>query len=142
MGKNNVYGRSVGRVKKVRDPHPIWRALGCLTGALILIISSALAIATVNYVTSARWLLPAGLFGTPRFPDFVWKVAVLTSIARPLTEVANLYAIIALTALYMLILAGISSLAYAIAYRYMGPPTYGPMDVPPLKGVKPKPFKR
>ena len=142
MGKNEMYNRGPARGKKNAEPHPIWRALGCLTSVIILVISIALSMATVNYVTSARWFLPAGLFGTPQFPDLVWKVPQFAAIARPLADVDNLYALILISALYALILAGISSMLYAFAYRVMGPPRYGPNDVPPPKGVKVKPYKR
>jgi hypothetical protein len=34
------------------------------------------------------------------------------------------------------------SFVYALVYRFVGPPAYGPMDAPPPRGVRLKRYKR
>ena len=130
------------RVVKKTGPHPLWQGIGCLIIIILPIISYALADVTIQAGINARWsLLPYGLLGAPRFPDFVWKFWQLAAIAGPLTRIHNLYANLVLTGIYVIVLGGVSSLGYAIIYRFIGPPRYGPQDVPPPR-IKTKPYKR
>jgi hypothetical protein len=141
MGRYDKY-ENRKRVAKKTGPHPVWQGIGCLIIIILPVISYALADATIQAGVKARWFfLPHELLGAPRFPDFVWKYWQLAALAGPLTKINNLYANLVLTGIYAIILGGLASLGYAIVYRYIGPPRYGPQDVPPPK-IKTKPYKR
>jgi hypothetical protein len=141
MGRYEKY-ENRKRVVKKTGPHPIWQGIGCLIIIILPVISYALADLTVQAVVNARWsFLPYELLGTPRFPDFVWKFWQLAALATPLTRINNLYANLVLTFIYVIVLSGLASLGYAIVYRFIGPPRYGPQDVP-LPRIKTKPYKR
>jgi hypothetical protein len=142
MGRYEKYEKRKFVANKTNAPHPIWQGIGCLIIVILPVISYALADVTVQAGIKAHWsLLPYQLIGTPRFPDFVWKFWQLTAIAGPLTRINNLYANLVLTGIYIIVLGGLSSLGYAIIYRFLGPPRYGPLDIPPPK-IKTKPYKR
>ena len=142
MGRYEKYEIRKRVVRKNNAPHPVWQGIGCLIIILLPIMSYALADATIQAGIKARWsFLPYELLGAPRFPDFVWKYWQLARLAHPITLIDNLYANLVLTGIYAIILGGLASLGYAIAYRYIGPPRYGPQDIPPPK-IKTKPYKR
>jgi hypothetical protein len=142
MGRYEKYEIRKRVVKKASEPHPVWRGIGCLIIILLPIISYALADATIQIGINAHWsFLPYELIGAPRFPDFVWKYWQLAALAGPITKIDNLYANLMLTGIYAIVLGGLTSLGYSIVYRYIGPPRYGPQDVPPPK-IKTKPYKR
>ena len=141
MGRYDYSERRKIAAKK-RGPHPIWQGIGCLIIILLPIISYALADATIQAGVKAGWnFLPYELLGAPQFPDFVWKVWQLARLARPIAQIDNLYANLVLTGVYAISFGGLASLGYSIVYRSIGPPRYGPQDVPPPK-IKTKPYKR
>jgi hypothetical protein len=141
MGRYDYSERRRIAAKK-RGPHPIWQGIGCLIIIILPIISYALADATIQAGVNARWtFLPYELLGAPRFPDFVWKYWQLAALAGPISKINNLYANLVLTGIYAIIFGGLASLGYSIVYRYIGPPRYGPQDVPPPK-IRTKPYKR
>jgi len=141
MGRYDYSERRRAAAKK-RGPHPIWQGIGCLIIIILPIMSYALADATIQAGIKARWtFLPYELLGAPQFPDFVWKYWQLARLARPIAQIDNLYANLVLTGIYAIIFGGLASLGYAIVYRQIGPPRYGPQDIPPPK-IKTKPYKR
>ena len=142
MGKYEFNDRRGIVSKNIKEPHPIWRGIGCLTAVLVPVISYALADATIKIGVSQNWsFLPYTLIGPPRFPDIVWNYPKLAAIAQPITTIDNLYANIFLTAIFIILFSGIGSLVYAIVYRFIGPPRYGPQDIPP-PNIKTKKYKR
>jgi hypothetical protein len=142
MGRYEKYEKRKFVANKTKAPHPIWQGIGCLMFIIVPIISYALADVTIQAGVKAHWsLLPYQLVGTPLFPDFVWKFWQLAALASPLTKINNLYANLLLTFIYIIILSGLGSLGYAIIYRFIGPPRYGPQDIPQPK-IKTKPYKR
>jgi len=140
MGK---YTSSVIKHKpqKTKAPHFIWNGLGCMMIVIIPIISIAAGIQTVDYALQHGWILPAGLLGRPTLPDFFYKSSGLISIFGPITSINNLYAYAVASIVYVLAIGGVSSMAYAFAYRFVGPPRYGPQDIPP-PNFKVKKYKR
>lgn len=141
MGRYEKYNKREGP-KKPSEPHPIWQGIGCLIAIILPVISYALADVTIKAGIKARWwFLPYELLGAPRFPDFVWKYWQIARLFSPFTHINNLYANLVLTGVYIIVLGGLASLVYAITYRFIGPPRYGPQDVP-LPKIKTKPYKR
>jgi hypothetical protein len=133
MGKySNTYTQRESSVKKPRQPHEIWRGLGCLLMIIIPAISIAASSLTVDYLSSPGFrLIPRQLLGKPRLPDFVYRSDGLTTILKPLTGIEDLYAILAVGILYMILLSGVISVIYAAVYSAVGPSRYGPTDAPP-----------
>jgi hypothetical protein len=141
MGRYDYSERKRAAAKKT-GPHPIWHGIGCLIIIILPVISYALADATIQAGIKARWtFLPHELLGRPQFPDIVWKYWQIARLVRPITQIDNLYANLVFAFVYLIILSGVASLGYAIVYRFIGPPRYGPQDIPQPK-IKTKPYKR
>ncbi len=130
MGK---YSRSVQHkpVEKDQTKSLAWRGVGCLLMILVPALSIAAAVATVN--SSAVAYIPYEMLGYPVLPDWMFATDGLAFIFTPIANTQDLYAIIVLSAVYMIVFGGGISLLYAIVYRILNPNLYGPMDVPPPK---------
>lgn len=113
--------------------HAIWRGIGCVLVVIIPLMSWLLAALTVQAAVAGHWPMPYQLMGNPRMPDLLWKVPGLGSILAFLERQPNLFAIMAITVVYVVVAGAIMSVAYAILYRFVGPPRYGPLDAPPPK---------
>lgn len=140
MGKytSSIHKRST---PKQDGPHVAWRGIGCLTMMLIPIISIAAGYETINYGLENNWAIPFQLLGTPRFPDVVYYSSGLMAVLSPIAAITHFYAYAVASLIYIVLLGGISSFAYAFAYRFIGPSPYGPLDVP-RPNVKTKKYKR
>jgi hypothetical protein len=132
-------------VKKERPPsegpHVIWRGIGCLSILIIPAISIAAGIETVKYALANGWVVPYELLGYITLPEIFRRSTGLWAIFGPLTRINHLYAYIVASIIYMVAIGGVTSVIYAIAYRFIGPPRYGPLDIPPPK-VKTKKYTR
>ncbi len=133
MGKYSTFTHKETS-KKSREPHEIWRGLGCLMILIIPAISIAASSLTVNYLSSPGFrIIPRQLLGKPRLPDFVYKSDGLVTIFTPITTIEDFYAIAVVSFFYMLIIGGVISVIYAAVYSAVGPSRYGPTDAPPPK---------
>jgi hypothetical protein len=130
------------RIDKPERPHPIWRGIGCLIMVIVPLISFAAAMVTVNYGLHHGWPIPVQLLGNPQFPRSIYDISGLILILGPLTRWTNFYAYLAAAVLYTIFLGGLLSFGYALLYRFVGPSRWGPLDVPPPKRIRPKPYKR
>jgi len=96
--------------------HPIWRGIGCLLLILLPIIAFAGAKLLVQANRTRRWIqIPAELTGSFLIP-VVGRVY---------------YADLAVTVGLIIIGFGIITVVYAIVYKFLGIPRYGPLDSPP-----------
>src|SRR6266508_212827 len=129
------------RPRKPRETHPIWRGIGCLLIIIITLISISAAKITIDYGLKSGWTIPYQLLGNPRLPDYFYKAPALIAIFGPITRVTNFYAYLATTIIYLIVLGGLSSFGYAVAYNFIGPPRRGPLDVPP-PNIRTKRYKR
>jgi cation transporter-like permease len=133
MGKYSTYTHKETS-KKSREPHEIWRGLGCLLMLIIPVISIAASSLTVDYLSRPGFkVIPRQLLGKPRLPDFVYKSDGLVTIFSPVTAIEDFYAIAVVSLFYMLIIGGVISVIYAAVYSAVGPSRYGPTDAPPPK---------
>ncbi len=108
--------------------------LGCLMMLVIPAISIAAGIQTVAYALENQLrIIPQQLLGNPRLPDIVYKSSGLFIIFGRLAKMPNLYAQIAVSIVYMLLLGSLISLAYAVLHGLANPNRYGPTDAPPEK---------
>ncbi len=141
MGKYSSQVRKPSFREKDRSPHAVWRGIGCLMMLLIPILSIALGYETVKYGLEHEWPIPYQLLGTPILPDLFYKFYILRLIFLPITGIENLYAYSAFAIGYTIVIGGIISVIYAVVYRLVGPPRYGPFDEPPPK-IKVKRYTR
>ena len=130
------------QIKKPDKPHPIWRAIGCLIIVIIPLISFAAAKILIDFGLESGWRIPYQLLGNPRLPDYVYESPILATLLSPITRLTNFYAYLSLGLLLIMGFGGFVSFSYALAYRFFGPPRWGPQDMPPPRGIKPKPYKR
>ncbi|MCJ7585537.1 MAG: hypothetical protein MUO30_12315 [Anaerolineales bacterium] len=139
MGKYSKYTRQ--QPPRSREAHPIWRGIGCILILIVPLLSFAGAALLVNYGLSQGWPIPSEWLGYIKFPDWVWKIPFLTSIAGPIANYNNLKAVLAFFVVVLALLMGVYSTLYAIIYRGLGPPRYSAVDAPP-SGHRPKRYKR
>lgn len=128
-----MYGKRPTYLYKERPTHPIWRGFGCLLLLLLVVISYAASDLLINYGVKHRWAIPPSLLGRMRPPAFLWKSVALRPLLNFIYGQTNLAAKLALAVLLFFLLFGLVSLIYAILYRIMGAPKYGPTDAPPMK---------
>lgn len=122
MGK---YDRWYVQAEKAPNPppiHPIWRAIGCILMVIFPVLSYAGAVILVRENFSRRWVpVPVELTGSFILP-YLGRV---------------FYIDIAMTVLLLIVGFSLLMVFYAIISRLIGPPRYGPYDVPP-----PRPRRR
>ena len=140
MGKYSSSSKKVVK-ERTNQPHFVWRGIGCIMMILVPVISIAAGYETVNYAINHGIALPRDLLGTPRFPDLFYQSSGLMFILSPIIAIRHFYAYALAGLMYMILLGGIMSLAYSIAYRMVGPSRYGPLDAPPAD-IKVKRYKR
>jgi hypothetical protein len=140
MGKYTAIQRAP--IKKPEGPHPVWRGLGCIIALIVPIISFVGASLTVELGVANNWpFIPYQLLGNVSLPAQLWNIAALTPVLAFIQAQPNLYAVLVFTVLYIVALAAIMVVLYAVIYRMVGPSPYGPQDAPPLK-MKVKRYKR
>jgi hypothetical protein len=130
-GSSTQGGSSISQRKQ---PHEVWRGIGCLMMLVIPAISIAGASETVKMIlANGNRIIPRALLGHPSMPDIANKLSGLRTILAPVTKIDNFYAIAVVSILYMIILSGVISVIYAATYNMVGPSRYGPTDAPPPK---------
>lgn len=139
MGKYARYARPIP--ERSRKIHPIWRGIGCLLIVIVPLLSFAGAALLVNYGLSQGWPIPPEWLGYIKFPDWVWKIQFLASIAGPIANYNNPKAVLVFCVIILVLLTGVYSTVYAFIYRGLGPPRYTAVDAPPSKH-RPKSYKR
>lgn len=123
-------------------PHPVWRGIGCVFFIVVPLLAYAFAVITVNVGVAHSWPIPYQLLGNPTVPNSVWTAAPgLAPLWTFIQQQNNLVAKLVITAVYIVVLATLISMGYALLYRFVGPPRYGPLDAPPPK-IKTKRYKR
>ena len=84
--------------------------------------------------------MPFQLMGNPVMPPELYQTG-LAPVADFLASQRNLYGNLLLAVLYIVIIGGIISVIWALAYRVVGPPRYGPLDAA-TPDIKVKRYKR
>ncbi len=121
--------------------HAIWRGIGCLMILIMPVLSYLLAAATVNFAVHTDWPMPYQLMGYPLMPAYLRSILGLAPVLDFIEKQRNLYAILLVALVYTVAIGAFISLGYAVLYRFIGPPRYGPLDAPP-PSVKVKRYKR
>lgn len=131
MGRHSL--QQAPRREKSTKPHPVWNGLGCVMIVVVLLMSFGLSVMALDMVKANHWPFPYQLLGHPRFPDIFYSTIGLAKLFNAIGSVNNLYAYIALTLVFTIILSGVVSVLYASIYRMVGPSKYGPTDAPPVR---------
>ena len=126
---------------RFKEPHPIWRGIGCLIMLLVPAISLGISAILVQIAPSLGYQLPDGLLGRPVMPELLFEVPGLRGILYWIQSLDNLYAILVGMFTITILLAGFLALGYAFIYRMVGPPRYSGIDAPP-PNIKVKKYKR
>jgi hypothetical protein len=129
MGKYAKYQRKP-RVKK--GMNPIWRGIGCILLAVVPVIAYGLMLVFVPLVI-ATGKVPYKLLGHIIFPEWVFKVPTVGTIASYISSIENLWTNLIIFFVILLILTGVSSLLYSMVYSLVGPARYSELDAPPSK---------
>ena len=133
MGRSTNFSGNQSSQKTPKEPHYIWRGIGCLMVLIIPTISIVAGNETVKYAVTNNWAIPYQLTLTVRLPKIFYATAGLRTIFEPLSDIPYLYLHIATSILYMVLISGFISVIYAAVYRMVGPERYGPTDAPPSK---------
>lgn len=141
MGRHTQYQREKKRAQR-GQVHPVMRGIGCILLVLIPIIAYGTAVLLVNYGITNGWPIPPNWLGTPEVHPLLWRLrgleVILTFIQAQTNLMANLIFAIAIA----VFIFGVLSIIYGFLFRLLGPPQYGPTDVPPARGVRVKRYKR
>jgi hypothetical protein len=124
-----------------KEPHPIWRGIGCLTTLIIPALALGLSTILIQMAPSLGVQLPPGLLGRPLMPDILFQIPGLVGILNWIQGRNNLYAILLVAFAITIVLAGVLALVYAFIYRIVGPPRYTGVDAPP-SNIKVGKYKR
>ena len=139
MAKHRTYEKQLPPRRK--DPHPVWRGIGCLSMLILPALAFGVSGILVQIAPSMGIYLPPELLGRPVMPEVLFKVPGLIGLLNWIQRQNNLYAILLITFVVTLALAGILALGYAFVYRLVGPPRYTGYDAPP-QNIKVKRYKR
>jgi hypothetical protein len=121
--------------------HPIWRGIGFLMMVLVPIMSGAAAVLITQFGFKAKWPFMYEMTGAVHLPDILYKIPVLSMLARWISSIPNFKAVFLFFIAGMLVFSGVLSLIYAMVYRMIGPPRYTALDAPASK-VRTKRYTR
>jgi hypothetical protein len=134
------YKETLTKTAEITGPPPIWRGIGCLLIILVPVMSFAAADLSWRFFW-LRGLIPQELLVTPQPPDWIGLLPVVQAAYWFVFSKEAILAILVLTVIYTIFLAGIISVFYAFMYRLTAPSKYGPLDAPPPR-IKVKKYKR
>jgi hypothetical protein len=137
MTKYDKYRRIAAPRRKMS---PMWRGVGCLLMIVVPAISYVIGHAFLEAAKN-RNLIPLSLLGHIQFPDWVWGVPFLDTIAGFISSLNDPLAMLIFFFVTLLILSGMVSMIYSMIYQVIGPPRYTELDAVPSKH-KAKEYKR
>lgn len=112
--------------------NPIWRGIGCILLVVVPLIAFGLMLLLVPSL-KATGKVPYQLIGYVHFPDWAYKVIIISSIARFIGGLNDLWLSIITFFVIVLILTTVASLLYSWIYSLVGPARYTALDAPPSK---------
>jgi hypothetical protein len=89
-----------------------------------------LALGTVQLALRSGWPLPGQFLGYAELPEWLWDIPALWGALGLVSRQPHLYMTIVFAILYTIGISGLLSVVYSVLYRFVGPPRYGPLDVP------------
>jgi hypothetical protein len=139
MTKYTVASRQSAR-PEAKQVAPIWRGIGCVMILVIPVLSYLISYWFVHYAADQGLPIPYQLMGNPVMPATLYQTG-LAPVADFIASQQNLYAILLMTVVLIVVFGGVISVIYAMVYRVVGPPRYGPLDVEAPRG-RVKRYKR
>ncbi len=118
MGKYERVYRQQPPLRQLWQVHPIWRGIGCIFILLLPILSYAAAFLIVRENIKHRWI---------QIPNELVGFFIIPRIGR------IYYIDLAVAIIFMVMGFGLLITLYAMAYRAVAPPYYGPLDAPPIR---------
>lgn len=140
MGRYTSYQRQKATAQR-GQVHPVMRGIGCVLMAIVPLLSYGVAVLLVNYGVRHGWPIPADWLGRITIPPLLLRLSGLRVIFDFLLQQTNLMANLIFTIAIAVVIFGVLSIIYGFMFKLMGPPEYGPTDVPPVR-VKTKRYKR
>jgi hypothetical protein len=129
MTRYSAASRRASTKRTVQTP-AIWRGIGCILLLIVPVMAWVLAVATIQVALRNGWPLPSQLLGYPELPEWLWDIPALWTPLGLLSRQPHLYMTIVLAVLYTIAISGLLSVVYSVVYRIVGPPRYGPLDLP------------
>jgi len=129
-GPRNIVGRREERPWKV---HPAWRGIGCFLIILVPIMAwfgSIVFIENNTFVPIPRDFTRVVRIGMTDIPQINQVIYWFNS---KMIEYGISGAIIFFWLAFIFLGFGLLAILYGIMYKFIGPPRYGPYDVPPLQ---------
>jgi hypothetical protein len=117
------------------------RGIGCILLAIVPLLSYGVAVLLVNYGAKNGWPIPPNWLGTPTIHPLLLRLQGLRVIWDFLRLQTNLMANLIFALAIAIVIFGVLSILYGYMFKLMGPPEYGPTDVPPVR-IKVKRYKR
>ena len=113
--------------------NPVWRGIGCV---LILLVPIMAWFATNLFLQSnEKMVLPWELTKVVAIP--YTKISEIDQVILPINRyfasTGFVFGQVFFTIIFSVIGFGVLAFLYSILYRVVGPPRYGPFDVPPNK---------
>jgi hypothetical protein len=124
-----------------KEPHPVWRGIGCLIWLILPVLSYGLSALTISYALKQGIQFPQDLTGYPVMPPLLFRVPGLVALLNWLQSQYNLYLTLLVAFFFVVMLAGAMAIIYAFMYRASAPPRYSGVDAPPVN-IKVKKYKR
>ena len=141
MGKYSSQARKAPKAERGRI-HPLMRGIGCIMIVIVPILAYGIAVLLVNYGAARGWPIPPGWLGYPSFHPLLSRLAGLATVVAFLETQLNLTANVVFAVAITVVIGGIMSMVFGYIYTLFGPSQYGPLDVPPARGIKVKRYKR
>ena len=116
--------------KRTDQTPAVWRGIGCILMLIVPVMAWVLALGTVQLALRNGWPLPHQFLGYPDLPEWLWDIPALWSVLGLLSRQPHLYMTIVFTILYTIAISGFLSVVYSVIFRIVGPPRYGPLDLP------------
>jgi hypothetical protein len=140
MGRYTSYQRQEKAIQRGQI-HPVMRGIGCLLLVIVPILSYGVAVLLVDYGIKNGWPIPPDWLGTPRIHPLLWRLGGLQMALTFIQSQTNLMANLIFAIAVAVLIFGVLSIVYGFMFKFLGPPQYGPTDVPPIR-VKVKRYKR
>ena len=139
MGRQTSYQRKT--TVRRGEIHPVMRGIGCILLVIVPFLSYGIAVLLVDYGIRNGWPIPPNWLGTPTIPPLLLRLQGLRTVFDFLLSQRNLMANLVFAFAIAVLIFGVLSIIYGFMFKLLGPPQYGPMDVPPVR-VKTKKYKR
>lgn len=118
------------------------QGLGCFIILLVPPLSYGIAdLIVVPLAQANNFPIPPEWLGFVDLPPWLWQAEGLTPILGFIEKQEDLVVNLVFAIAIAVVIGGIMAIFFGYLYKFLGPPEYGPHDVPPIR-VKVKRYKR